>query len=57
MTAVPMSDREIAELSCPRHEAEVIKDLPGSKAWLRCKHCYKVMTEPVDMDVLVLRGE
>jgi hypothetical protein len=38
-----MTDREIAELSCPGHEDEVLRRLHEGQdvAVLRCKHCHK----------------
>lgn len=48
MTAFPMTDQEIRELSCEGHEGKPFAQCLEQKVTVVCKHCGKVMGETDD---------
>lgn len=59
MTAFPMTDQEIRELSCEGHEGEPFAQCLEQKVTVVCKHCGKWMGETYDPKLydLVLKRE
>jgi hypothetical protein len=59
MKAFPMSDKDIRELSCRKHEGTPVAICLEAKVLLVCKHCGKQMGESDDPVLFekVLRAE
>ena len=59
MTEFKMSDQEQRELTCPKHEEELVKSHDPSSfvlfGQLRCKHCKKEMSRKIDLDELEMK--